>query len=96
MTAWTRLACAGDKLSARAIPASGRVVARSDEALEAVAPARARGYPDAYIASGEFANADIVLRLLAPCCGVFRMQQEDLALQPAMAHRRAAHGATRG
>jgi hypothetical protein len=55
MTAWTRLERAGDNLSARAILASGRVVARSDEALEAVAPARARGYPDACIASAEYA-----------------------------------------
>jgi hypothetical protein len=47
MTALTRLECAGDNLSARAIPASGRAVARSDEALEIVAAARARNYPDA-------------------------------------------------
>jgi hypothetical protein len=55
MTAWKRCECAGDKLSARAILACGRVVARSDEPLEAVAAARARGYPDACIASDEFA-----------------------------------------
>jgi hypothetical protein len=32
--------------------------ARSDEALEVVAAAQARGYPDACIASGEFAHHD--------------------------------------
>jgi len=36
--------------------ASGRVVARPDEALEAVAAVSARGYPGACIASGEFAH----------------------------------------
>jgi len=50
MTAWKRCECAGDNLSARAILAYGRVVARSDEALEAVAAARARG--------GEFAHRE--------------------------------------
>jgi hypothetical protein len=60
--------------------AAGRVVARSDEALEAVAAARARSDPDACIASGEIANVDIVLRLLAPCGGLFWHASERLSL----------------
>jgi hypothetical protein len=47
------------------------VVAHSDDAPEAVAAARARGYPDACIASGDFAH---LRRFPAPCGGIFRMQ----------------------
>jgi predicted carbohydrate-binding protein with CBM5 and CBM33 domain len=58
MTTLKLCECAADNLSARAMLAACGAVARSDEALEAVAAARARGYPDAYIASAEFAYCE--------------------------------------
>jgi len=80
MTAWKRCECAADNLNARAILASGRVVARSDEALEAVAAAWARGYPDACIASGEFAHRERRSVVPSSCSGVFWHVAEGLSL----------------
>jgi hypothetical protein len=55
MTDWTRCECAGDNLSGRAILAACGAGTRSDEALEAVAAPRARGYPGACMTYAEFA-----------------------------------------
>jgi hypothetical protein len=71
MTAWKRCECVADKLNARAILASGRVVARSDEALEIVVAARARSDPDACIAYDELRIANVARRFSALCDGLF-------------------------
>jgi hypothetical protein len=77
MTAWKRCECAGDTLSARAMLAACGAVAPSNEALEGVAAARARGYPGACIASGEFAH---LRRFPAPCGGAFSQVAGGLSL----------------
>jgi hypothetical protein len=72
-------------------------VARSDEALEAVAAACRRAAIPAPASRLVRSRLMIVVRRFpAPCGGIFRMQQKDLALQPAISPHRAAHGATRG
>jgi hypothetical protein len=65
------LVSVGDNLSARAMLAAGRVVARSDEALEAVAAARARSDPNACIAYDELRIANDARLFPAFCSGAF-------------------------
>jgi hypothetical protein len=73
MTAWTRLECAGDKLSARAIFASGRIVARSDEALEVVRLRGRAAIPTPIWRPVSLRIADIVWRFLRPVMAYFGM-----------------------
>ena len=80
MTAWTRLEYAGDNLSARAMLASGRVVARSDEPLKLwwlrgrAAIAMPASRPES------LRIADIVRRSSAPCGRLFWHVTERLSL----------------
>jgi hypothetical protein len=73
MTAWTRLECAADNLSARAILVSGRTVPVRTKPLKLWRLRGRAAIPTPALRPVSFRIADIVRRFPASFGGVFRM-----------------------